>query len=125
MDTTAAGPRPRKLRIAQPAASGRPRSLRCSSSPLVAASFISFASPQSGKAHSFHCGSSPHKRRTAFRGDPVFASLGFGGDPIRDAFFSTKSPYNVENQPGTNCSRLVLLCISDYSSSSLRTATAA
>ena len=39
-----------------------------------------------------------------------------------NGFFSTKSPYNVENQPGTNCSRLALLCISDYSSSSLSTA---
>ncbi|EDN01773.1 hypothetical protein BACCAP_00438 [Pseudoflavonifractor capillosus ATCC 29799] len=49
--------RPRKLRITQPAASGRPRSLRCSSSP--------------------------HERRSAFRGDPVFASLGSCGGPVR------------------------------------------
>ena len=54
------------------------------------------------------------------------SSAPFGGTfPPGEGFFSTKSPYNVENQPGTNCSRLALLCISDYSSSNLSTATAA
>ena len=34
------------------------------------------------KARSFCCGSSPHERRPAFRGDPGFAPLGFGGGPV-------------------------------------------
>ena len=34
------------------------------------------------KARSFCCGSSPHERRPAFRGDLGFASLGFGGAPL-------------------------------------------
>ena len=34
------------------------------------------------KARSFCCGSSPHERRSAFRGDPGFAPLGFGGGPV-------------------------------------------
>ena len=35
------------------------------------------------KARSFCCGSSPRERRSAFRGVPGFASLGFGGAPIK------------------------------------------